>query len=73
MGRVAATEVVDHIIPHKGDQSLMWDPANWQPACTMHHNVVKQRLEGLYLQGRATPADLRLDSAKAIEITLREG
>lgn len=24
-------DMVDHIVPHKGDQRLFWDRANWQP------------------------------------------
>ena len=37
--------VVDHIIPHRGDQSLFWHRANWQPLCAPCHNSIKQRLE----------------------------
>lgn len=33
-----AATVVDHIIPHRGDQSLFWDEANWQPLCKRHHD-----------------------------------
>ena len=29
-GRTTAATVVDHIIPHKGDQQLFWDTDNWQ-------------------------------------------
>lgn len=36
---------VDHIIPHRGDRSLFWNRANWQPLCTRCHNSVKQRIE----------------------------
>ena len=32
-GRVTAARVVDHIVPHQGDQRLFWDQANWQPLC----------------------------------------
>ena len=32
-GIIKATECVDHIIPHKGDSELFWDPANHQAAC----------------------------------------
>ena len=35
-GRVA--EVVDHIIPHRGDQKLFWDRNNWQPLCKQCHD-----------------------------------
>lgn len=45
-GRVTIATVVDHIVPHKGDQALMWDSENnWQPLCAEHHNSDKQRLE----------------------------
>jgi len=36
---------VDHIIPHKGDESLFWDPGNRQSLCTNCHNRTKQRME----------------------------
>jgi 5-methylcytosine-specific restriction protein A len=36
-GRVA--EVVDHIVPHKGDKQLFWDRGNWAPMCTSCHNA----------------------------------
>jgi len=30
--------VVDHITPHKGDNDLFWDRANWQSLCESCHN-----------------------------------
>ena len=69
VGRVGATEVTDHILPHKGDKALLWSVENWQPSCREHHDIVKQRLEDLYASGKATAADLRLDSVRAIELT----
>jgi 5-methylcytosine-specific restriction enzyme A len=47
-GRVTAATVVDHVVPHRGDQRLMWDESNWQPLCAPHHSRDKQREE----QGR---------------------
>lgn len=44
-GRVTAAAVVDHIKPHRGDQALFWDRANWQPLCKPHHDGAKQRAE----------------------------
>lgn len=44
-GKTVAAQVVDHKVPHKGDQSLLWDTSNWQPLCTRCHNSHKQRLE----------------------------
>ena len=44
--RIAAAEVVDHIIPHRGDQDLFWDSkGNWQSLCKSCHDRHKQRLE----------------------------
>jgi 5-methylcytosine-specific restriction enzyme A len=42
---------VDHIIPHRGDQSLFWDKTNWQPLCSHDHNSAKQRDERRVAQG----------------------
>jgi 5-methylcytosine-specific restriction endonuclease McrA len=70
IGRIKAASTVDHVVPHKGEAGLFWDSANWQAVCDWHHNVVKQKLELLYAQGKATMADLRLDSATAIALTL---
>ena len=44
-GRTAAAEVVDHIVPHRGDMALFWDRSNWQALCAPHHNREKQRQE----------------------------
>lgn len=30
--------VVDHIVPHCGNQQLFWDTDNWQPLCKKHHD-----------------------------------
>lgn len=43
-GKVTAATVVDHKIPHRGDQELFWDEKNWQSLCKPCHDVVK-RLE----------------------------
>jgi len=37
-GRVTVATVVDHIIPHCGDYTLMWDEGNWQSLCTSCHS-----------------------------------
>lgn len=44
-GQVTQATVVDHIKPHKGDQSLFWDVSNWRALCAPHHNSVKQSEE----------------------------
>lgn len=40
-----ATEV-DHIIPHKGDHTLMWDTSNWQGLCHDCHSKKTAREDG---------------------------
>lgn len=44
-GAVNAATVVDHKIPHRGDQALFWDRGNWQSLCATHHSRDKQREE----------------------------
>lgn len=41
----AKATLVDHKIPHKGNQQLFWDQHNWQPLCTGCHSGAKQREE----------------------------
>lgn len=45
MGRTTAATVVDHITPHKGDESLFHDPANLQSLCKPCHDSAKQAEE----------------------------
>lgn len=44
-GSVTVATVVDHKVPHQGNQSLFWDQNNWQPLCKPHHDSHKQRQE----------------------------
>ena len=37
-GRYVKATVVDHIVPHRGDQKLFWDRPNWQSLCVSCHN-----------------------------------
>ena len=37
-GKLTPATVVDHIIPHRGDQELFWDEQNWQPLCKGCHD-----------------------------------
>ncbi len=45
MGYITAATVVDHIEPHKGDESLFYDRSNLQSLCSTHHDASKQRAE----------------------------
>ena len=37
-GMLTPATVVDHIIPHRGDDKLFWDESNWQPLCKACHD-----------------------------------
>lgn len=37
-GRLTPATVIDHIIPHRGDERLFWNQGNWQPLCQSCHN-----------------------------------
>jgi 5-methylcytosine-specific restriction protein A len=37
-GRIFAAEVVDHIVPHRGDMKLFWDSSNWQGLTKRDHD-----------------------------------
>lgn len=48
VGQVRTATVVDHITPHKGDQALMWDPANFQALCKDHHDLKTASEDGAF-------------------------
>lgn len=45
-GRLTAATVVDHIIPHRGDDDLFWDETNWQPLCASCHSRKTAKEDG---------------------------
>jgi 5-methylcytosine-specific restriction endonuclease McrA len=45
LGQYVPATLVDHIDPHKGDQTKFWNRANWQSLCKDCHDGAKQRLE----------------------------
>ena len=44
-GQYRASQVVDHIKPHRGNQQLFWDKTNWQGLCKHHHDKKTARGE----------------------------
>jgi 5-methylcytosine-specific restriction protein A len=42
-GRLAPATVVDHVVPHHGDQRLFWDESNWQGLCKPCHDAKTAR------------------------------
>lgn len=59
-GATSAAEVVDHVVPHRGDERLFWDARNWQSLCHWCHNNVKSALERKYDLGEVGDDALRL-------------
>lgn len=39
-------DVVDHIVPHKGDQKLFWSRSNWAAMSKRHHDKKTARENG---------------------------
>lgn len=60
-GIVSPASVVDHIKPHRGDQTLFWDTANWQALCKPHHDSTKQRDEKRGTQAGTTADGMPID------------
>ena len=46
LGRLIPANVVDHIKPHRGDETLFWNQSNWQPMCATCHNAKTAREDG---------------------------
>lgn len=44
-GRTVPATVVDHRIPHRGDEGLFFDGGNLQSLCKVCHDGTKQRFE----------------------------
>lgn len=44
-GITTAATVVDHIVPHRGDERLFWNTANWQSLCKTCHDAKTKRGE----------------------------
>jgi 5-methylcytosine-specific restriction protein A len=47
-GITKQANVVDHIIPHKGDYDLFWDEDNWQSMCKECHDIKTAREDGAF-------------------------
>jgi 5-methylcytosine-specific restriction protein A len=45
-GLITAAAEVDHVVPHRGDPALFWDPGNWQALCKPCHSAKTARERG---------------------------
>jgi 5-methylcytosine-specific restriction protein A len=50
------SEVVDHIIPHKGDATLFWSRANWQAMAKLCHDRKTAHEAGTFGRAESKPA-----------------
>ena len=62
LGRVTAATVVDHKVPHRGDQALFWDTANWQSLCANCHSSAKQQAEKSGIVSGCDTSGIPIDS-----------
>jgi hypothetical protein len=53
-GKVIPAEVVDHIVPHKGDINSFW-LGELQSLCASHHSKSKQQIEDRGFAGDIGP------------------
>ena len=55
-GRYTKATVVDHIIPHRGDETLFWDRSNWQPLCKRCHDrkTLTEEIHPVYSYKKST-------------------
>ena len=42
-GKYVKATVVDHVIPHRGDEKLFWDRSNWRALCKRCHDQKTRR------------------------------
>lgn len=52
-GQVTPATVVDHIVPHKGDDDRFWDVTNWQALCKPCHDYKTAVEDGGFGRGAA--------------------
>ena len=48
-GKYVKATVVDHVVPHRGDEQLFWDRSNWRALCKRCHDR-KTMTEDRYLE-----------------------
>jgi 5-methylcytosine-specific restriction protein A len=44
-GRLSDATIADHIVPHRGNEELFYDPDNLQSLCKLHHDMKTGRGE----------------------------
>jgi 5-methylcytosine-specific restriction endonuclease McrA len=61
IGRRRQAQVVDHKVPHKGDEALFFARDNLQSLCKLCHDSAKQRLERTGVLPGCNAAGLPID------------
>ena len=52
---IVAAVLVDHVIPHRGDQVLFWDEGNWAALCASCHSRKTVTRDGGFGNKRNAP------------------
>ncbi len=59
--RLTTADTVDHVVPHRGNETLFWDPENLRSSCRQcHDSVAKEKDMHGYVRGAnkdGTPVD----------------
>lgn len=63
----AAAALVDHVVPHRGDRLLFWDPDNWQSLCSRCHAAKSARESGIAPCAHASAAMIVRGTAACVE------
>ena len=53
-GIISAAAVVDHVDPHRGDETVFWDDTRWQALCTSCHSRKTAARDGGFGNARRT-------------------
>ena len=57
LGKTVAAQVVDHIVPHRGNRDLFWNERNWQALCKSCHDAKTAREDGGFGRPVKQPAN----------------
>lgn len=72
-GRVAPATIVDHKVPHEGNQDLFWDVSNLQGLCASCHSGRKRIQENKGFSQAASLDGLPIDPSHPWNRTRGEG
>jgi 5-methylcytosine-specific restriction endonuclease McrA len=72
-GVVTASQVTDHVIPHRADQGLFWDRGNWAASCRACNTRKAATAERSFKDLAAFVAAAFPDRPRLVALALRAG